>query len=129
MQDILPEKSAEISEWIEHLPYNETSLVYPWSGVVVNANIATRAHRDPGDDGICMVVTVSDCVGGEIVLFELGLVIELRSGDAIIFRSTDQTHFNLDFNGLRASLVFHSDNAGKSWNQDRNGWNHNQYFS
>jgi hypothetical protein len=129
MEVLLPEKSMELSKWIEQLPYNDISPAYPFSGVVVNTNIATRAHRDPGDDEICMVLTISDCVGGDIVLFELGLVIETRSGDAEIFRSTDQTHFNLDFNGLRASLVLHSDRAGKRWNDDANGWAHNQYFS
>jgi hypothetical protein len=32
------------------------------------------------------------------------------------------THFNLHFEGVRASLVLHSDKYGDQWVRDRNGW-------
>jgi len=129
MEDILPEKSVQLSKWIDQLPYNDNSPAYPFSGVVVNANVATRGHRDPGDDEICMIITIAQCTGGAIVLYELGLIIVTRSGDGVIFRSTDLTHFNLDFNGLRASLVLHSDKAGNRWDKNANGWIHNDFLS
>ena len=110
------------------LPSNSFAPADPWSGIVVNANCATRAHRDVGDDDYCMVVVVSDCEGGDLVFHELGLVFSARNGDASIFRSSKLTHYNLDFKGTRGSLVFHSDKAGKRWEDDANGWKRNTYF-
>jgi hypothetical protein len=75
-----------------------------------------------------MVVVVSDCEGGDLVFHELGLAFSGRNGDACIFRSANITHYNLDFKGVRGSLVFHSDKAGKRWEEDANGWKKNTYF-
>ena len=61
------------------LPSNSFAPADPWSGIVVNANCATRAHRDVGDDDYCMVVVVSDCEGGDLVFHELGLVFSARN--------------------------------------------------
>ena len=108
------------------LPSNSFAPADPWSGIVVNANCATRAHRDVGDDDYCMVVVVSDCEGGDLVFHELGLVFSARN--ASIFLSTKLTHYNLDFKGTRGSLVLHSDKAGKRWEDDANGWKRNTYF-
>jgi hypothetical protein len=76
-----------------------------------------------------MVVVVSDCLGGDLVFHELGLVFSGRNGDSSIFRSPDLTHYNLDFKGRRGSLVFHSDKAGKRWAEDGNAWEKNNFFS
>ena len=84
----------QISPWIEKLPLNSHSPADPWSGIVVNANCASRAHRDVGNDDYCMVVVVSDCHGGDLVFHELGLVFSARNGDASIFRSVELTHYN-----------------------------------
>jgi len=62
-------------------------------------------------------------------MMEPGLVLRLRSGDAVAFPSHKVTHFNLNFKGKRASLVFHSDKAGLAWCEDGNGWKGNKYFS
>lgn len=119
----------ELVSWIEKLPLNAYAPTEPWSGVVVNANSAARAHRDPGDDNHCMVMVASDCTGGDLVFHELGLVFSARNGDASLFRSASLTHYNLDFTGIRGSLVFHSDKAGNRWKKDSNGWQNNIYYS
>jgi len=129
MERIHPNISAQISPWITQLPLNARLPAFPWSGVVLNANIATRAHRDIGDDNYCMVLVTSECKGGDLVFHELGLILAARNGDATVFRSAELTHYNLDFQGTRGSLVFHSDKAGKRWAEDANGWAENAFFS
>jgi hypothetical protein len=119
----------EIAPWILKLPLNAYAPVEPWSGVVVNSNCATRAHRDVGDDKYCMVAVASDCTGGDLVFHELGLVFSARNGDTALFRSVSLTHYNLDFKGIRGSLVFHSDKSGSRWKEDSNGWQNNIYYS
>ena len=119
---------AQISSWIQQLPLNANAPAYPWSGVIINANHATCAHRDVGDDNFCMVLVASDCTGGELVYQELGLVFAAHSGDASVFRSVSLIHFNLDFKGTRGSLVFHSDKAGYRWGKDTNGWKDTVHF-
>ena len=119
----------QISGWIQELPLRGNALADPWSGVVVNANCATCAHHDIGDDNVCMVLAVSDCKGVDLVYQEIGLVFAAHNGDASLFRSVSLTHFNLNFKGTRGSLVFHSDKAGHRWGKDANGWKDNVYFS
>lgn len=96
---------------------------------MINLNVTTSFHRDPQDQDICMVLVISDCQGGELCLYEPGLVVELRCGDMIIFKSVNISHFNLHFKGKRASFVFHSDRAGGAWAKDRNGWQAHNMFS
>ena len=119
----------DISKWIEKLPLNCDAPANPWSGIVINANCATRSHRDVGDDNHCMVLAVSDCTNYDLVYHDIGLIFPARNGDASVFRSNSITHYNLDFKGIRGSLVFHSNNAGRRWNKDANGWRNNIYFS
>lgn len=51
-----------------------------------------------------------------------GFVFLLKPWDILIFPSCDITHFNLDFEGVRLSLVLHSDKYGDRWVINRNGW-------
>jgi hypothetical protein len=113
---------------VETLPHSGVSPVYPFAGYVLNMNVSTRIHRDVGDQDICLILVVSDCQGGELVLLEPGLVLDLQNGDVVIFTSKDISHFNLHFVGRRASLVLHTDNCSKNWVKDGNGWAHNICF-
>lgn len=88
-------------------------------------NVTTRIHRDRGDQDICLILVLSDCKGGDLCLMEPGLVLQLDHGDIVIFPSADISHFNLHYQGKRASVVFHSDRAGANWVKDRNGWKEN----
>lgn len=89
---------------------------------MLNISVSTHGHRDAMDKKICVVAPFGLWKGGELCLFEVGLVLKLKPGDVVIFPSCDITHFNLAFQGLRASLVLHSDRQGDEWGTDRNGW-------
>lgn len=122
---LLPDTFESLSYLVEALPNGDTSPVHPFSGFVLNINVCTRIHRDWGDEEICLVLVLSDCSGGELCLQELGVILNLVTGDIVIFKSAEISHFNLHFLGRRASLVFHTDRAARSWARDRNGWQHN----
>ncbi|TFK59405.1 hypothetical protein BDN72DRAFT_905877 [Pluteus cervinus] len=117
----------DLKEFVEALPGNAVSPASPFSGFVINLNAVTQAHRDWNDQSICVVTVISDpdCEGGELVLVEPGLVLDLKCGDMVIFPSSQLSHFNLHFKGIRASVVCHSDKYATSWLADRNGW---QYY-
>lgn len=70
---------------------------------------------------MCAVVPFGDFEGGELVFYELGLVLQLTSGDVVTFRSERLTHFNLHYVGVRGSIVFHSDGDLKRWVEKKNG--------
>jgi len=70
---------------------------------------------------------MGNCVGGQLVLHELGLVFDCLPGDMIVFQSCNQTHFNLHMEGVRASLVLHSDRQGLRWGENYNGWEGHVY--
>ncbi len=123
---------------MDQLPANDYNAAYPFAGLVVNLNVSTRAHRDRNDKEICLVVVISDCSGGGLILVELGLILELDNGDGVFFRSSKITHCNEHFVGLRSSLVFHTDIASDTWTIGRhiddrppipnNGWSRNKFF-
>jgi hypothetical protein len=129
MQRVLPDNFQNLSILVEALPLNEWAPAYPFSGIVINVNIATRAHRDQGDAEVCLVITISQCEGGALVLHESGIVVQSSNGDCVGLPSVTQTHYNLDFIGLRASLVLHTDKDLQRWFKDMNGWVDNLYFS
>jgi hypothetical protein len=118
----LPKEHAQISVYAERLPLNERSVAHPFGGFVINVRVSTKGHRDGGDKLFCVVIPFGDWKGGELVTFEPGCVFRLRPWDAIIFSSCKITHFNLVFEGVRLSLVLHSDKYGDHWVQDQNGW-------
>jgi len=110
------------------LPGNNQSLVAPFVSLVLNINVATRGHRDGQDKDFCVVLPIGDFKGGELVMKEQGIVVELGQGDWIMFTSAHTTHFNMPYEGRRASLVLHSDKAMEQWVRDRNGWAANSSF-
>jgi hypothetical protein len=95
--------------------------------MVLNLEVATKGHRDRQDFVACAVLPIGDFEGGELAFFEPGLCFPLSNGDLIIFFSARITHFNLSFRGMRASLVFHSDRAGKECVDNGAHWSHNRY--
>lgn len=113
---------------IEVLPLGDPTMVHPFTGFVINFNVTTLVHRDYKDKEVCIVFQFSDCVGGSLVLVEPGIVVHLRHGDGIIFRSHKISHLNLDFVGERVSLVFHSDRSMDNWLRDRNSWINNIFM-
>jgi hypothetical protein len=122
LQYQLPEIYQELGIYCQMLPFNANTPSYPFAGFVLNFCVSTSGHRDLMDKRICVVIPFGVWQGGEICLYELGLVIKLKAGDIVVFPSCDITHFNLHFSGLRGSLVLHSDRQGDNWVKDFNGW-------
>lgn len=131
LKEILPEEYSIIGQFADVLPGDATSPVYPFSGFVVNFNVSTHIHRDLNDKKLCIVLVISDddCEGGDICFLEPGIRLELLCGDMVLFPSSKISHFNLNFKGERASLVFHSDGTGENWVSNRNQWDHNIYMN
>jgi hypothetical protein len=102
------------------------SLAYPFGGLVLNLGVATDGHRDVGDKRLCVVIPFGEWDGGELCLFEAGIVVQMKAWDFIVFPSADITHFNLHFSGRRASVVLHSDKSMEDWKKERNGWEASQ---
>ena len=128
LREKLPDQYNTIRLFAEVLPGKEASPAFPFSGFAVNINVVTRAHRDVKDETLCVVLVVGSFDGGELVLWELGLVLELQNGHAVAFPSMEITHFNLHFKGKRASLVLHTNTSGTNYHKVRNDWYSNSYM-
>ncbi|TFK66319.1 hypothetical protein BDN72DRAFT_899963 [Pluteus cervinus] len=125
VEKYLPEEHEDLRKFTESLPGNTVSPASPFSGFVINLNVTTQVHRDWNDQSICVVTIISKCEGGELVLVEPGLVLDLQVGDTVIFPSSRLSHFNMHFKGYRASLVCHSDKHATAWTEFRNHfWYH-----
>ncbi|TFY71795.1 hypothetical protein EVG20_g1187, partial [Dentipellis fragilis] len=117
----------ELEVIIRSLPLSSSSPFHPWTSMIVNFQAVTAGHCDYGDKNFCGIFTLGDFVGGELVLYEPGLVVPLRSGDLAIFPSADTTHFNLHCTGVRMSFVFKSDHQLSRWPRDANGFAHTSF--
>lgn len=117
MKEALPcDLYEELLVVVEALPSNSDVVACkPFTGMVFNVGVSTTAHRDPMDLQFCAVLPVGDWKGGELCLYELGLSLQLSSGDLVIFRSDILTHFNLAHTGKRTSFVFSTDKHFRSW--------------
>lgn len=147
----MPESYKTLTGYANCLPGDEFLAGYPFGGIVLNLNNATKIHRDPEDLDLCLITVISKCTGGDLVMLEPGLVLGQRNGDMIVFPSGDISHYNMDFIGFRSSFVFHSDAASESWTgppskgeehipemstrrsagknvRDRNGWSKNVFL-
>jgi predicted 2-oxoglutarate/Fe(II)-dependent dioxygenase YbiX len=67
-----------------------------------------------------ILVVSKNCEGGDLCLEELGIKLKLANGDFDIFPSQKIFHFNMDFKGERASIVFHTEADSESWIKHRN---------
>jgi len=112
----------KIEVFCKFLPLQDPSPAYPFSNWVINFCAATKGHRDTGDNGWCATVTFAACEGGQLCLYELGLVFDCAVGDLLVFQSSKQTHFNLHIKGIRGSLVLHCDRMGRKWGDNYNRW-------
>jgi hypothetical protein len=116
-------------EVVESLPGNPGSAVKPFVSLVVNLNVRTEAHRDSMDKDLCLVLPIGTFTGGALVLMEPGISLELSNGDFAVFRSSQITHFNLDYEGLRASFAFSTDREFDKWLLNRNMWQQNNMLN
>lgn len=128
MRNHLPDEYEVLMELVDSIQGGYQPPVPPFLSLVVNLNIRSEAHRDSMDKNICMVIPIGSFEGGELVLVEQGLVLEVGNGDVVVFRSGESTHFNLDYSGQRASFVLHTDRGMVSWQKDKNFWRGNYYY-
>ncbi|KAK6981412.1 hypothetical protein R3P38DRAFT_2578469, partial [Favolaschia claudopus] len=114
--------------WASHLPLNERSAAYPFGGYIMNLCISTVGHRDNRDHRFCVVISYchGEGVGGDLGMYETGLLLRTRPWDVGIFPSSAITHFNMPINGVRISIVLHSDIYGERWVANKNGWENNE---
>ena len=123
----LPDIYNELEIVAESLPGGQHLPQHPFSGLVININACSKGHRDQNDHIACLVLAIGDFQGGELCLYEPGLVLPLQNGDIVIFLSSDITHFNIPYSGCRASVVLHTDKAGKQWMENAGQWKGNAY--
>lgn len=121
----MPGTYEHLEAYARILPGNNQAVGAPFLGLVINLNVVTAAHRDSKDDAVCLVLAIGCFTGGELVLYEPGLVLPLTNGDFVVFPSCKLTHFNLHYIGQRASIVLHTDREMGKWLEDRNGWSTN----
>ena len=108
---------------VEFLPSRHAPVPWPFINLVVNLNACSQAHRDVGDNNFCLVLAIGDFKGGNLVLAEQGLVLDLSNGDFVVFRSAETTHLNLEYQGFRASFVLNTDGCMQIWHETHNKWN------
>ncbi|KAG1739163.1 uncharacterized protein EDB91DRAFT_1237596 [Suillus paluster] len=99
MENFLQDEFEMLMEVASILPGNHCPPFAPFISLVININVRTKAHRDGQDRHFCLVIPIGHFQGGALCLLENGLVLELRSGDVALFRSSEVTHFNLDYKG------------------------------
>lgn len=112
----------------------------------INFNIICQFHRDIKDhlNSLCVVCPLGNFKGGELIFPELKLVIHIKQGQAVAFRSNILVHGNLPvITGVRHSLVFYIHNTlirqkrkfgslfadcALNWNDDNNPKSTPKYF-
>ncbi|KAJ7742005.1 hypothetical protein DFH07DRAFT_750646 [Mycena maculata] len=117
-----PGAYKEVRVFADVLPLNAASPAYPFAGFMINFRVVTDAHKDSQDSKWCLIIFVKDGEGGHLCLHELGLKLDGKTGNIVIFPSCWITHFNCHFKGVRLSLVLHTDKAGDDWAKDSGGW-------
>ena len=125
----LPDEYSRLTEAIDMLPGASHSPFSPMSSLVVNLNVSTLVHRDSFDKELCLVMPVGEFDGGALVLVEQGLVLPLRNGDIMVFRSAETMHFNMTYSGCGCSFVMQMDKEFDKWVNNRNGWSGNTLFN
>ena len=126
MNYYLPNFESDSGKTRDSLPGCETPLNSPFTGFVVNMNAQCKPHRDSGDSKLfnCVVLPFGLYSGGQIVFAELGLVVEVPSGCFISFLSMIITHYSMEVDGDRHSLVCHTDKTMEGYVEHRNHWGH-----
>ena len=104
---------------------------YPFTGLVLNIQAVTEAHKDPMDGSLCMVIPFGPIKnpgetpwnGAGLCFAELGQVWKLANYQPVLFDSQRITHFNLKGHGYRCSLVLSIDKALYKYEEtNRNHW-------
>jgi hypothetical protein len=84
--------------------------------MAVLENLQTGPHKDVGDktDGIVVMFCVGKFTGGRLVLPGLGIQIDYKPGDVILFRSALLEHFIAPWEGHRRAVVMFSKTSAET---------------
>ena len=105
----MPNVYASMMRLLDKLPYYDALPCLPFGGFALNSGVCTLGHRDRKDTDSCLVIPFGEWRGAKLVLYEPGLVFDLNPNQVLVFRSGQITHFNTHLDGVRSSLVFHTD--------------------
>ena len=123
MEKYDPKTHNKLAEYVSEVPHKGESPFFPFAACASNCNADVLPHRDIKDGHqTCTTASFGDFTGGELVLYELRLIIKTRPLELIQFPSALINHFTLDYEGRRGSFVFHSDRELIRWYIERNGW-------
>ena len=77
-----------------------------WHALAINQHqtVAGRAHRDDRDAGFNCVIPYGSWKGGDVLLWELRLRVELQKGQALFVRGSVITHSAWNMEGTRNSI-------------------------
>lgn len=121
-----PNAKVEVAKVIEAVPACNTPLNAPFLGLVINIHAETNPHRDNGDLDHCVVIPCGEFDGGQIVYYELNLVVEVPSGAMASFDSVRITHWNFEVivegDKCRYSIILHTDKSIKGYIRHKNNW-------
>ena len=109
------------------LPKGLERLCGAWLGCVVNKGgndpNQTNIHRDASEAlyGYSCLISCGDYSGGELILYDLEIILELKAGDMILFPDAVIHHSNKAAEGNRCSVVaFTQENVYNYWNREYN---------
>jgi hypothetical protein len=87
-------------------------LFRSWFGAAIHdkmsGKFASSLHRDFKDYGLSCLVPWGEYEGGDLVLVQLGMKVELRPGDAFLFRSCEIVHLIEEPKGSRGVVTLFS---------------------
>jgi hypothetical protein len=108
------------------LPQGTERLAGVWAGFGVNAGseavpVRTKPHRDYKSVffGKSCLYPFGDFEGGDVILWELRAVLELKAGDVFLFEDHLLTHSNEEVTGERHSLVAFTHQSVLDWHNKR----------
>ncbi|KAG1884557.1 hypothetical protein F4604DRAFT_1574409, partial [Suillus subluteus] len=84
LQKYLPEEYELLEASARILLGNHHSPVLPFLSLVFNINVITKGHRDGKDKDFCLVLPIGVFVGGELVMMETGLMVEVLQGGFLL---------------------------------------------
>ena len=117
IQNQFPELYENFNE--VNLPSIKTRLTF-FKSFVINFNVgeddngsarqgAVDVHKDKNDvlNAFCVIVVFGKFTGGDLILREIGITLEIESGYIVLLRSALLEHFNSLVIGPRWSIVFY----------------------
>jgi hypothetical protein len=129
MSRLLGQYAPGVFKQFQRYPLNEPCQRFcgAWCACVVNDGAqdpsATRAHRDVKEAqyGYSCIFSCGDFEGGALILYELGIVVEMGPGDMVMFPDCVVTHSNESAKGHRISIItFTQENVYDYWHRTYN---------